>query len=264
LACELSQPRAISVGPLAYGVRVTKLIRAPRTPRFGGVVVLMATLAGLLAACTTGTQGAGPTATVTHYSSAVPTADPTTSAPSTPATPRPTGAPVHIKTANSDGATYGVGMPIIAYFSKKITSATVLQDETTVTANGTPVVGGWFFEYSSAQKGYPIEAHWRPKTPYWPAHSNISVNIPMKGKSAGPGFVFDNSITLDFYIGASHVATVSNRTHTMTVVSDGKQWGKFDVSLGATKTPTLNGTKVIMEKGRDIPMRGPGYYEPHV
>ena len=47
----------------------------------------------------------------------------------------------------------------------------------------------------------------------------------------------------------------------MTVVSDGKPYGTFPVSLGATNTPTARGTKVIMEKGASICMRGPGYYE---
>jgi lipoprotein-anchoring transpeptidase ErfK/SrfK len=50
----------------------------------------------------------------------------------------------------------------------------------------------------------------------------------------------------------------------LTVLSDGKVWGTFPVSLGAANTPTLRGTKVIMEKGRDISMRGPGYFDAHV
>ena len=37
--------------------------------------------------------------------------------------------------------------------------------------------------------------------------------------------------------------------------------GSYPVSLGASNTPTASGTKVIMEKGASICMRGPGYYE---
>ena len=58
--------------------------------------------------------------------------------------------------------------------------------------------------------------------------------------------------------------TNPNATHKLTVTSDGKVWGTFPVSLGASNTPTKRGVKVIMEKGKDISMRGPGYYDPHV
>ena len=50
----------------------------------------------------------------------------------------------------------------------------------------------------------------------------------------------------------------------MTVKSDGALYGTFPVSLGSSQTPTSRGTKVIMEQGADISMRGPGYFDPHV
>jgi lipoprotein-anchoring transpeptidase ErfK/SrfK len=169
---------------------------------------------------------------------------------------------VHIKTLNADGAQYGVGMPVIVFFQHHITSGKALQAATKVTADGKPVQGGWYFEGSSYIKGYPIEAHWRPET-YWPAHSQIHVDIPVKGLSGGGNYVFDNSLTLDFSIGASHIGVVDDtgRPHTLTIKSDGKFWGKFPVSLGANNTPTRSGTKVIMEKGVSICMSGPGYHE---
>jgi lipoprotein-anchoring transpeptidase ErfK/SrfK len=168
--------------------------------------------------------------------------------------------PVHIKLLNSDGSTYGVGMPVIAFFSKKITSAKALQDATTATVDGKPLTGAWYFEYSSYYKGYPIEAHWRPQT-YWQAHSKIHLAIPAKGLSAGKGLAYDDSLTLDFSTGARNISVVNDATHKMTVTSDGKTYGTFPVSLGASKTPTAHGTKVIMEKGRSICMSGPGYHE---
>ena len=59
----------------------------------------------------------------------------------------------------------------------------------------------------------------------------------------------------------------------MTVTSDGKVVKTIQVSLGAAKTPTYSGTKVVMQKGEDVPgtdtrkpdgivhMVGPGYSE---
>src|SRR3954468_19041585 len=186
---------------------------------------------------------------------------PSTAASSTKPTAVPT-KPVHIRLLSSDGNTYGVGMPVIAYFSKRLTDGKALQQATKATADGKPVEGAWYFETSAAGKG-PIEGHFRPKE-YWPAHAEIHVDIPAKGHSAGKGLAFDDSLTLDFTTGARHIALVNDANHTITVTSDGVQKYKFPVSLGATNTPTAHGTKIIMEKGLDICMRGPGYYECHV
>jgi lipoprotein-anchoring transpeptidase ErfK/SrfK len=85
--------------------------------------------------------------------------------------------------------------------------------------------------------------------------------LPVKGLSAGPGLAFDNSLTLDFATGVSRIVTVDDATHKLTVTADGKVWGTFPVSLGASATRTRRGTKVIMEKGASICMSGPGYSE---
>ncbi|MGH8960738.1 MAG: L,D-transpeptidase [Jatrophihabitantaceae bacterium] len=244
---------------------MTKPSLSPRPRPIWIITVVFAVAAAVLAGCTTGSSTKpGPTSSVTSGGTTSDTSpDPSTSTSTKPKPVQPTGAPVHIRTANADGAQYGVGMPIIAYFSKKITDGRPLQAATKVTVNGAPVKGAWYFEYSAAQKGYPIEGHWRPEF-YWKAHSRVHVDLPMQGKSAGTGLVYDDNLTLDFSIGASHISTVDNSTHTMTVVSDGRTYGTFPVSLGASNTPTLRGIKVIMEKGKDIRMKGPGYDDPHV
>jgi lipoprotein-anchoring transpeptidase ErfK/SrfK len=184
----------------------------------------------------------------------LPTATAKTSAPT------PAKQAVHVKLKWSDGSTFGVGVPVIAYLSRKITDARPFATATTVTVNGKPVKGAWFFETSGAEPGYPIEAHFRLEN-YWPAHAKISLNLPVKGLSAGTGLAYDDSLTLAFQTGAANVVTVDDTTHTLTLVRDGTTVGTYPVSLGATNTPTSRGTKVIMEKGVSICMRGPGYYE---
>jgi lipoprotein-anchoring transpeptidase ErfK/SrfK len=172
----------------------------------------------------------------------------------------PAAAPVHVRLKFSDGSQFGVGIPVIAYFSRKISDGKAFADATQATVDGQPAQGAWFFETSAAEKGYPLEAHYRLKD-YWPAHAKISVALPVQGLSAGKGLAFDNSLTLDFTTGAANIATVDDSTHTLSLMTDGKPAGTFPVSLGATKTPTANGTKVIMEKGASICMSGPGYSE---
>jgi lipoprotein-anchoring transpeptidase ErfK/SrfK len=241
-------------------------VQKPRFSRSTRIVLALTGCVGVLvSACSSSGAPAARTVTKTaaNGSPATAASTPGAGASSSSSPTQAPAQPVHIKLLNSDGATYGVGMPVIAFFSKKITSAKALQDATTATVDGKPLKGGWYFEYSSYIKGYPIEAHWRPQT-YWQAHSRVHLAIPAKGLSAGQGLAYDDSLTLDFSTGASHISVVNAATHKMTVTSDGKPYGTFPVSLGSHKTPTSHGIKVIMEKGKDISMRGPGYFDAHV
>jgi lipoprotein-anchoring transpeptidase ErfK/SrfK len=220
---------------------------------------LLGSVALLVTACTS-SGSPGDVVTVTRNNGSEVLSTPPGSGSSSPAKPHKPTKPVHIKTLNADGVQYGVGMPVIAFFSKKIKSAKALQDATKVTVNGKPTPGAWYFEYSSYYKGYPIEGHWRPQN-YWKAHSSVHVDIPAKGLSAGGNLAFDDNLTLDFDIGARNIAVVNDATHRITVTSDGQKKFDFPVSLGASSTPTAHGIKVIMEKGVSICMHGPGYDE---
>ncbi|MDQ1732061.1 MAG: hypothetical protein QOK10_2220 [Pseudonocardiales bacterium] len=190
------------------------------------------------------------------------------SAPESSATPTPTASKtaatkkVHVSLLESDGAQYGVGLPIIAWFNRKVTDASAFAAATTVKVNGKKVSGAWYFEYTQ-HAGSVMEAHYRTST-YWPGHARIELDLPVAGLTAGPGLSFDNSLTLSMATGAANILTVNAATLKLSVMSDGRNYGTFPVSLGASNTPTARGTKVIMEKGADISMRGPGYYDPHV
>ena len=225
----------------------------------------------LLAACTAAPQAAAPQSTTGLSSASASPSSPPTSAASTPTKtvaptttkPKaPTGKPVHVSLLEDDGATFGVGMPIIAWFNRAPTDATAFAKATTVTVNGRRVNGAWYFE-KTAHAGAALEGHYRPSG-YWPAHAKIEMALPVKGLSAGKGLVYDDSLTLSMATGAANISTVDAQTLKMTVKTDGKVYGVFPVSLGASNTPTLRGTKVIMEKGADISMRGPGYFDAHV
>jgi lipoprotein-anchoring transpeptidase ErfK/SrfK len=149
-------------------------------------------------------------------------------------------------------------MPIIAYLSASITDGKPFAEATKVTVDGSPVEGAWFFQKSSIYKGYPLEAHYRPRE-YWPAHADIRMDLPVEGLSAGAGWVFDNSLTLDMSTGAANISKIDGKTERMVVTSDGKQKFTFPVSLGAAKTPTFSGTKIVMEKTKLERMVGEGY-----
>jgi lipoprotein-anchoring transpeptidase ErfK/SrfK len=238
---------------------VTKPGSVVRSRRTWSSVAVLASAALALSACSSGGGSSNAAKSVVKTSSSSTTAGAASSTPTSSAPAAPT-KPVHIKLRFSDGSTFGVGIPVIALFSRKPTNGAALANATTVTVNGAPAKGAWFFESSAAEKGYPVEAHFR-LAHYWPAHATIHVAIPVKGLSAGPGLAYDDSLTSDFATGAAHIITVDDSTHQMTVTSDGHTYGTFPVSLGASNTPTARGTKVIMEKGTSICMSGPGYNE---
>jgi lipoprotein-anchoring transpeptidase ErfK/SrfK len=209
-----------------------------------------------LAACSaSSTGGSGKSASSDTSSSASSSAAPSSTKPTGPP-PKP----VHVE-GYPDGGTYGVGMPIIATFNKKVTDASGFAKGTTVTVNGKPAKGAWYFEYSDPSSGHVMEAHYRLQN-YWPAHSTVAMKLNLTNVSAGKGLVFDGKLTgLGFKTGPRNLGTVNDSTHKLTITSDGKEYGTFPVSLGASNTPTAHGIKVIMEKGRSICMHGPGYDE---
>ena len=153
--------------------------------------------------------------------------------------------PVHVSLFQGDGMTVGIGMPLIAQFSTKVTDAHAFDQAVTVQVNGKPVRGAWFWVASNS--GYAMEAHYRLQD-YWPAHSKITMKMPLKGLSAGRGLAFDDSLTLAITTGASHISTVNGANEQMVVHSDGKQVKQFGVSLGKASTPTYLGTKLVMDK----------------
>ncbi len=214
----------------------------------------------LLSACTS--SGPSTTTTTTQTSGG---ASSTSTSTSTSTSPSPTKSvapakPVHVSLQMSDGAQVGVGMPIIAFLSRPIRDTKAFSAATKVTVNGAPVRGAWYFEPKSGLPGKPVEADYRLQN-YWPGHASIRMNLPVKGLSAGKGLAFNNSLTLAFATGPANLLTVDDATHTVSVKSDGRAWGRFKTSLGATDTPTKRGIKVVMEQGASICMHGPGYSE---
>ena len=255
--------------------------------RTAGAVAGVAATAAVLAGCTsatTATAGAGATGgsstgasstggsstgasgstTPTATASASPSPTPSTPASTAPPPPRRGhGTPVHVSLLEADGSTYGIAMPIIAYFSVAPTDASVFDKVTTVTVNGRVVHGAWYFEHSS-RSSEALEAHYR-LAGYWPAHARIHVDLPVKGLWAGKGLVFDDSLTLSVRTGAAHLVKINGKPgiDSMRVFSDGKLIRRFKISLGAATTPTYRGTAVVMSKSNPQLMTsspGEAYY----
>lgn len=179
-----------------------------------------------------------------------------------------TGAPVtevHTTTNVGDGATYGVGMPIVvtlnapapALLRKAVTDRLKVTSEPAVT-------GGWRWESDT-------EIRYRPKE-FWPAHTNVHLNIDFTGLNLGSGTWGVDGRTVNFTIGDSHVSTVDAATHRMSVKVNGVQVNDFPISTGrpGPTTETRSGIHVVNEKSPlvvmdsstiGIPVNSPGGYK---
>ncbi|MDT4916022.1 MAG: hypothetical protein QOH89_722 [Pseudonocardiales bacterium] len=169
-------------------------------------------------------------------------------------------ASVRIQLATAGNQTYGVGMPVVAYFSRRFTSARTLTAATSVTVNGSAAQAAWYFERSANRPGYPVEGHLRLDG-FWPARSRVQISVASRDLPAGPGLRFADDVQLSFVTGPAVVAVVDDRTHRMSVTRDGKPIASYPVALGADETPTSRGIKVIMQKDASVCLRGPGFHE---
>lgn len=249
---ELTDPRGLSPAapdePVGHRARRLALVAAP--------LLAAAAVVGVVLGVVLPAGGRHPAARAT--ASRAPAAQ---AASSTGSAPLPgSGRPVRIRVLNAPGATVGVGMPVQALFTARFVDARQLSRATTVTVNGTRVDGAWYFGPATGHPGYALEGHLRPQG-FWPAHATVHVSIAAHGVTGGPGYVFANGLTLNFRTGAANIATVDDRTHRLTLVSDGRVVARYPVSLGMQATPTLRGTKVVMSKGNAICLTGPGYHE---
>jgi ribosomal protein L31 len=227
--------------------------------------LLAAASAALTVASCTSSNGPAQTVTVNPpTSSSAPTtgSSTTSTAPSTPASssstttkPHKPATLVHVSALENDHLTYGVGMPLVLFFSPPPTDSTAFTQAVKVTVNGQPANGAWFWEQPTHDEvvSNTIEAHYRLQN-YWPAHSHIHVTFPLRGLSAGKGLAYDGVLTsLDYSIGAKHVSVVNGRTEKMHIYSDDKLIKTIRVSLGEADHPTYTGTKLVMQKGEDVP-----------
>ncbi|MDT4971541.1 MAG: hypothetical protein QOG22_1684 [Pseudonocardiales bacterium] len=240
------------------------------TAPLAAATVVAAVVAATLVSHQKPTSGNGTVAGPAGHPTTSAAAGHSTSSPVTSTTP--SGPPPKVVTVSSnigDGAKVGVGEPIVLSFSPTPTDSTTFTKAVTVTVNGQPADGAWYWERPYADA--PVQAHYREQG-YWPANASIHLSLPISALSAGKGLAYSGALSsVTFRTGDAHISTVDASTLSMTVTDNGRTVKTFPVSLGAAKTPTYNGTKIVMQKGEDVPgtnrlrangtvmMSGPGY-----
>ena len=151
--------------------------------------------------------------------------------------------------------TYGVGMPIILYFSRPIKNKPAVERALQISTSK-PVVGAWRWD---SQCGTAPEClYFRPRH-YWRPHTRVSFTAHLNGLEAAPGVYGHHTLSQTFTIGTSLIAVVSTAHHYLNVFRDGKKFAHWPISTGRPGDDTPDGTYLTIEKANPVDMVGPGY-----
>jgi lipoprotein-anchoring transpeptidase ErfK/SrfK len=151
--------------------------------------------------------------------------------------------------------TYGVGMPIILYFSRPIANKAAVERALQVRTSKR-IVGAWYWD--SLCGTAPECAYFRPRH-YWPAHTHVSFTGHLDGVQVAPGVYGHHDLTQSFTIGSSLIVKASTSAHHMSVYRDGKLFARWPISTGRPGDDTPNGAYLTIEKANPVDMKGPGY-----
>jgi lipoprotein-anchoring transpeptidase ErfK/SrfK len=150
---------------------------------------------------------------------------------------------------------YGVGIPIILYFSQHITDKAAVERALQVTTS-TPVVGSWYWDDPCNMA--PTCVYFRPRD-YWPSGTTISFTGHLNGVQGAPGVYGDHTLTQAFNIGASVIAVGNTRTHRTQIYYNGRLRYDWPISSGRPGDDTPDGSYLTIEKANPVQMTGPGY-----
>jgi lipoprotein-anchoring transpeptidase ErfK/SrfK len=153
------------------------------------------------------------------------------------------------------GQSYGVGMPIILYFSQRITNRAAVERALQVTTSK-PVIGSWYWDYPCNMAA--TCAYFRPRD-YWPTGTTVSFTGHLNGVEGAPGVYGHHTLTQTFHIGQSVIAVGNTKTHRTQIYVDGKLTYNWPISSGKPGDDTPNGSYLTIEKANPVEMKGPGY-----
>jgi lipoprotein-anchoring transpeptidase ErfK/SrfK len=153
------------------------------------------------------------------------------------------------------GQDYGVGMPIILYFSQRITNRAAVERALQITTSK-PVIGSWYWDYPCNMAA--TCAYFRPRD-YWPAGTKVSFTGHLNGVEGAPGVYGYHTLTQSFGIGQSVIAVASTQAHRTQIYVDGKLTYNWPISSGKPGDDTPDGSYLTIEKENPVEMKGPGY-----
>jgi hypothetical protein len=132
-----------------------------------------------------------------------------------------------------DGATYGVGMVIVARFDEPITDKATAENRMKVVTEP-KAVGSWNWIDDQT-------AHWRPEKYYAPG-TKVTVDAGIYGAKLGDDLYGAQDEKVSFTIGASHVTVADDTDKQVKVYENGKLVRTMPTSMGMGGTETIGGT----------------------
>ncbi|HEU4542068.1 MAG TPA: Ig-like domain-containing protein [Jiangellaceae bacterium] len=157
----------------------------------------------------------------------------------------PDGQRLTLDVIRGGGDVVGVGMPIIVKFDQEVEDRRAVESAMHMASNP-QVAGAW--HWLSSQ-----EVHFRPKE-YWPAGTQIRVDLELNGVQAGEDLWGGRTYSYDIEVGDQHIAKVDASTHTFSLIKNGETVATWDTSLGAPEFATRTGTYVVLSKDREREM----------
>jgi len=165
--------------------------------------------------------------------------------------------------ALNDGATYGVGEPIMIHFAKSIPTSGRDAVEQALSVRSTPAVDGRWHWVNSQQVDYRGEN-------YWPAGATITIDANLFGVKLGNGMYGGANAHATIHIGDKHVAIADNKTHQMKVYVNNKLVKTVPVSMGMGGSTrgaegqlvnywTRSGPHVVIVKSPTVTMSSASY-----
>jgi lipoprotein-anchoring transpeptidase ErfK/SrfK len=151
--------------------------------------------------------------------------------------------------------TYGVGIPVVLYFSHRITDKAAVE-RTLQLRTSKPVTGAWYWDDSCGMA--PTCAYFRPRD-YWPPNTTVTFTGHLDGVEGAPGVYGYHTLSQTFTIGDSLIVVASTRSHFMNLYRNGRLIDHWPISTGRPGDDTPDGTYVTIDKGNPVDMVGPGY-----
>jgi lipoprotein-anchoring transpeptidase ErfK/SrfK len=148
-----------------------------------------------------------------------------------------------------DGATVGIGQPIVVRFLTPITQRSAIEKVMLVeaqTSAGQDVAGSWHWLNSQ-------ELHWRPQE-FWTPGTTVKLTMKIAGVQGAPNRYGRKDYVQTFTIGSSHVTRVDLTALRAKVYRDGKLMNTWIAGGGRPGLATYSGTYIVLDKSQSIVM----------
>lgn len=145
----------------------------------------------------------------------------------------------------ADGATVGVGQPVVLAFTRPVADRAAIERELTVTSVP-PQPGHWSW-LSSNRVDYRPQNYWQPGT-------RVSVLMALDGVPDGHGRYGAADRSLAFTIGRDQQTTIDLHSDVATVRRSGHVVRTFPVTGGMPGLDTWGGTYAVIDKAPDVHM----------